>query len=251
MPRSAVRHPSALLLATVLALSVRPAAAQRPVADSVYRLPDITRSIRRDSLDRLRFAGALSQLLLDQTAGVSGRLDQAFLLIPGVLAQSRSGGVDLRITIRGFGARGAGDRSNAGTMRGVRVMIDGFPETEPDGRTALDLMDLGTATSMQVLRSNASATWGNAAGGVISLSTMPLGSDRDPSTQLTLGGFGLRRSVTRYAASIGGSTIYGGLTRTVQDGWRENANGARSLLNLGFAGAVGPTRRCASRPSAP
>ena len=239
MPRSAVRHPSAPLLATVLALSVRPAAAQRPVADSVYRLPDITRSIRRDSLDRLRFAGALSQLLLDQTAGVSGRLDQAFLLIPGVLAQSRSGGVDLRITIRGFGARGAGDRSNAGTMRGVRVMIDGFPETEPDGRTALDLMDLGTATSMQVLRSNASATWGNAAGGVISLSTMPLGSDRDPSTQLTLGGFGLRRSVTRYAASIGGSTIYGGLTRTVQDGWRENANGARSLLNLGFAGAVG------------
>lgn len=248
MPRSVVRHPSALLVPTLLALAVSPAVAQRPTSDSVYRLPDITRSIRRDSLDRLRFAGALSQLLLDPAAGVSGRLDQAFLLVPGVLAQSRSGGVDLRITIRGFGARGAGDRSNAGTMRGVRVMIDGFPETEPDGRTSLDLMDLGTSTSLQVLRSNASATWGNAAGGVISLSTLPLASGLDPSTQVTLGGFGLRRSVTRYAASVGGGTVYGGLTRTVQDGWRANSNGQRSLLNLGFASD--PAAKTAVRVSA-
>ncbi len=239
MYRSVFRHSLGLLLAALVAVAVHPAAAQRPTSDSIYRLPDITRSIRQDSLDRLRFAGAITQLLLAPTAGVSGRLDEAFQLIPGVLAQSRSGGVDLRITIRGFGARGAGDRSNAGTMRGVRVMIDGFPETEPDGRTALDLLDLGTATSLQVLRSNASATWGNAAGGVVSLSTMPLATDRDPSTQVTLGGFGLRRSVTRYATSIGGSTVYGGLTRTVQDGWRRNSNGARSLLNLGFASALG------------
>lgn len=239
MPRLVIRHSSVLLLATLAVFVARPAAGQRAGSDSVFRLPDITRSIRGDSLDRLRFAGALSHVLLDPTAGVSGRLDQAFLLIPGVLAQSRSGGVDLRITIRGFGARGAGDRSNAGTMRGVRVMIDGFPETEPDGRTALDLMDLGTATSLQVLRSNASATWGNAAGGVISLSTLPIGANRDPSTQVTLGGFGLRRSVTRYATSVSGSTFYGGLTRTVQDGWRQNSNGQRSLLNLGFTGALG------------
>ncbi|MEO7712054.1 MAG: Plug domain-containing protein, partial [Gemmatimonadaceae bacterium] len=62
-------------------------------------------------------------------------LDEALVLVPGVLAQSRSGGSDVRISIRGFGSRGAGDRSNAGTTRGVRILIDGIPETEPDGRT--------------------------------------------------------------------------------------------------------------------
>jgi phosphoglycolate phosphatase-like HAD superfamily hydrolase len=62
-----------------------------------------------------------------------------------VLAQSRYGTSDVRIVIRGYGARGAGDRSNAGTSRGVRVLVDGIPETEPDGRTAFDQIDLAAA----------------------------------------------------------------------------------------------------------
>ncbi|HNC49949.1 MAG TPA: Plug domain-containing protein, partial [bacterium] len=65
-------------------------------------------------------------------------MNDAMIHIPGVLAQSRSGGTDLRISIRGFGTRGAGDRSNAGTSRGIRVLLNGLPLTEPDGRTALD-----------------------------------------------------------------------------------------------------------------
>ena len=47
--------------------------------------------------------------------------------IPGVIAQSRYGTSDVRLIIRGFGARGAGDRSNSGTSRGIRVLLDGFP----------------------------------------------------------------------------------------------------------------------------
>lgn len=235
IPRRSSRCTVTLLLIAMLAGAARSGAQ----ADSAVRLPDITRAVRRDANDRLRFAGGISSTLVDPSGNASGRLDEAFLLMPGVLAQSRSGGVDLRITIRGFGARGAGDRSNAGTMRGVRVMIDGFPETEPDGRTALDLMDLGTAASMQVLRSNASATWGNAAGGVIALSTQPLTGEMVPSTQLSAGSFGLLRSATRHATSVAGGTVFGAFTHTRQDGWRANAGGERSLLNLGFATALG------------
>ena len=87
--------------------------------------------------------------------------------------QARYGTSDVRIAIRGFGARGAGDRSNAGTSRGVRVLLDGMPETEPDGRTSFDNIDLASAEGIDVIRSNASALWGNAAGGVISVSTVP------------------------------------------------------------------------------
>ena len=49
----------------------------------------------------------------------------------------------------------------------------GFPETEPDGRTAFDQIDLGAAEGVEVIRSNASAVWGNAAGGVINVRTVP------------------------------------------------------------------------------
>ena len=70
-------------------------------------------------------------------------LKDALGFVPGVFMQSRSGAQDVRITIRGFGARGNGDRSNAGKTRGIRVLTDGVPITEPDGRTSLDFADLG------------------------------------------------------------------------------------------------------------
>ena len=82
---------------------------------------------------------------------------EALSRVPGVVAQSRYGTSDIRLMIRGFGARGAGDRSNSGTTRGVRVLIDGFPETEPDGRTSLDQLDLAAAEGIEVIRSNASS----------------------------------------------------------------------------------------------
>lgn len=69
-------------------------------------------------------------------------IDEILNKIPGVMAQSRAGNQDVRLVIRGFGARGAGDRSNYGTTRGIKILQDGIPETEPDGRTSLDLIDV-------------------------------------------------------------------------------------------------------------
>src|SRR6201988_1287247 len=121
---------------------------------------------------------AVTQVKKAEWFGTTGYgLDHALSLIPGVVAQSRYGNQDVRIAIRGYGARGAGDRSNAGTTRGIRVLLDGFPETEPDGRTSLDGVDLAAAQSLEIVRSNASAVWGNAAGGVVSISTLPDADD--------------------------------------------------------------------------
>src|SRR3989337_2081804 len=97
-------------------------------------------------------------------------LDEVLSSVPGVLAQSRNGNQDVRIVIRGFGARGSGDRSNSGTSRGIRILVDGIPETEPDGRTSFDLIDLTLVQNIEVLRSNVSAVWGNASGGIINIS---------------------------------------------------------------------------------
>src|ERR1700752_1529365 len=121
---------------------------------------------------------AVTQVKKAEWFGTTGYgLDHAMSLLPGVLAQSRYGNQDVRIAIRGYGARGAGDRSNAGTTRGIRVLLDGFPETEPDGRTSLDGVDLAAAQSSELGPPTAPAVWGTAAGGVVSISTLPDADD--------------------------------------------------------------------------
>ncbi len=170
-------------------------------------------------------------------------LDEALTMVPGVVAQSRYGTSDVRLVIRGFGARGAGDRSNAGTSRGVRVLVDGFPETEPDGRTAFDQIDLAAAEGVEVIRSNASAVWGNAAGGVINVRTVPTGSAPAFDFQPMFGGYGLARYSTRLSAPTGSGMAYVNFTNTSFDGWRDHSGARRSLVNAGVVGMMGARTR--------
>lgn len=70
---------------------------------------------------------------------------------------------DIRISIRGFGAR------SAFGIRGVRMLMDGIPLTTPDGTTQPDELSIFDIGSLEIVRSAMSARLGNAAGGVIAL----------------------------------------------------------------------------------
>jgi len=166
-------------------------------------------------------------------------LDEILRTVPGVLAQSRSGNQDIRVVIRGFGARGAGDRSNSGTSRGIRIMLDGFPETEPDGRTSFDNIDPANAGYIEVIRSNASALWGNAAGGVINLSSVP--DFKKPFIRLDggIGTFGYKRYSLQAASNIGKGKIFMSLSNNTFDGWRIHSSSARTVLNMGITSMIG------------
>lgn len=86
--------------------------------------------------------------------------------IPGVFAMNPDNfSQDLRISIRGFGARAAFG------IRGIRVFTDGLPEGTPDGQVDVDNLDMGIVRQMEVLRGAASGLYGNASGGVIYLLT--------------------------------------------------------------------------------
>src|SRR5262245_55779966 len=113
--------------------------AQGPPRDTVVSLPSMTVTANRAVSPILTTPLAITKITAPALRGTNGYgLEDALALVPGVIAQSRYGTSDIRLMIRGFGARGAGDRSNSGTTRGVRILLDGFPETEPDGRTAFD-----------------------------------------------------------------------------------------------------------------
>jgi iron complex outermembrane receptor protein len=167
-------------------------------------------------------------------------LDEALDAVPGVVAQSRSGAQDVRITIRGFGARGAGDRSNAGTTRGIRIQLDGFPLTEPDGRTSLDLADLGAIERIRVVRSNASALFGSASGGLIDLSTHSRVGPRAYALRSSFGSFGLRRQHAMGVLPFASSSIRLSISDTRFDGWRRHSRSETTTLQASVFSDLSP-----------
>lgn len=81
--------------------------------------------------------------------------------VPGLFLQSRYGNHDTRISIRGFGSR-----SNTG-IRGVRILLDGIPESEPDGQTRIEAIDFYSIGAIEIVKGNSSSLYTNAPGGVI------------------------------------------------------------------------------------
>jgi iron complex outermembrane receptor protein len=159
-------------------------------------------------------------------------LKDALSEVPGVFVQTRGGAQDVRITIRGYGARGNGERSNSGNIRGIRILTDGIPISEPDGRTSLDLADLGSADRVEVVRSNSSALYGNASGGVINLRTNL--DFNAPFTELRFrgGSFGFHREQVLTGFALGQSRGTLSVATSDFDGWRSHSGSSITLGQL-------------------
>jgi iron complex outermembrane receptor protein len=240
-------HAAALSLLAATSIS-----AQGTAADSAARRDSVAQRLTPFSVRSTRSAQnvfaspmAITHIDKSQFAAKAGfGLNDAMANVPGALVQSRYGTSDVRISIRGFGARGAGDRSNAGTSRGIRVLLDGMPETEPDGRTSFDNVDLAAIEGIDVIRSNSSALWGNAAGGVINLSTVPSATRPFSTVTAQSGSFGLQRLIAQTGAPIGnGGIAYATFVNTTFEGWRVNSDARRVLVNTGIVAPVGDDTR--------
>jgi iron complex outermembrane receptor protein len=95
-------------------------------------------------------------------------LDEALAGVPGVYVANRYNfSQDQRISIRGFGSR------SAFAVRGIKLLLDGIPQTLPDGQGQLTNVELGEVDRIEVLRGSSSSLFGNASGGVISIWTNP------------------------------------------------------------------------------
>ncbi len=234
---------SAVVASAALAMPAR-LLAQHVAPDSAdsakVRLPPVTVTAKREATSI--FATPLAVTLIGKSQLENKRgysLDDALSAVPGVFAQSRYGTSDVRLVIRGFGARGAGDRSNAGTSRGIRVLIDGIPETEPDGRTSFDMVDLAAASRIEVVRSNASALWGNAGGGVIDVSTVPEFERPFATAQQMGGSYGFLRSALQGGMRLGPAALAATFTNTTQGGYRAHSDSRRALLNASITSPLG------------
>ena len=114
--------------------------------------------------------------------------------IPGVFTLNANNfAQDLRISIRGFGAR------SAFGIRGIKLIVDGIPETTPDGQGQLDNLNLGIIETVEVIRGPSASLYGNASGGVIKINSISNFENNFVNLKSTYGSYGMQN----YQGSFG------------------------------------------------
>ncbi|HEY4099848.1 MAG TPA: TonB-dependent receptor [Gemmatimonadales bacterium] len=227
---------SATSFPLALSLIAAPLVAQNP--DSARTMPSLEVTVTRQAAPLSSLGAAVT--VIDSASVRRGRigtgLDETLAFVPGVVAENRwNYSVDERVAIRGFGAR-----SNFG-LRGVKVLIDGVPQTLPDGQTQLNNLDLGIVSRVEVMRSGASALYGNAGGGVISFTTTAAPGVPWVITAAGEGGtFGTSKEELTAGGRTGpvGATL--SLSRFSTDGSRQQSAAEQKRLNFGLDWAASP-----------
>lgn len=134
----------------------------------------ITSSRIQSDLDRLPAAVSVITTTASDATRQQTSLQEYLLQSPGVFTQNATNfAQDLRISIRGFGAR-----SSFG-IRGIKLLVDGIPETTPDGQGQLDNLNLGITERIEITKGPSSSLYGNASGGVIAITTLTYKESQD------------------------------------------------------------------------
>jgi iron complex outermembrane recepter protein len=214
-------------------------------ADTIkpYTLPVITVSATRVELPLTKIPLSIQSVDRDQIsrARPTWGLDEALVTVPGVFVANRYNfSQDQRISIRGFGAR------SAFAVRGIKILLDGIPQTLPDGQGQLTNLELGEVDRIEVLRGAASALFGNASGGVISIWTRPPAFERvHQETRFVTGRFGERSDRTwnkwqsTTAARIGGGSAQMTVSRLDYRGERDHSAADQRVLNARLRMPIG------------
>ena len=149
--------------------------------------------------------------------------------VPGLFAQNQYNyNQDLRISIRGFGARAAFG------IRGVFLNIDDIPETTPDGQGQLDNIPISILSNIEILRGPSSALYGNAAGGVILMHTLEDLGPNKLKFRAMGGAFGLASSQLTVALGENKFKSLWHFNQSVSQGYRTLSGFKQSQLNTTF-----------------
>ncbi len=223
-------------------------AQERPPADTARAdslrpvlLSPVIVSVTRSPTDPGRVPFAVAVVPRDEIA--RGRptlaLSEALVTVPGVFIADRNNpSQDDNLSIRGFGAR------SAFGARGVKILLDGIPQTLPDGQGQLSNVELARVSRVEVLRGPSSSLYGNASGGVISMWT---DAARPSGIQLGSrafwGAYGTWKAYVSVAAPVGGGTLSADGSSWATDGFRAHSTGETRRASLRYGVELSPHTR--------
>ena len=155
-------------------------------------------------------------------------LDESLRGIPGLLVQNRrsysvSGGIGLAIRR---------PQSRFG-IRGLALVQDGIPITTADGTTEPGNVDIGSMGRIDVIRGPSSVLYGNAAGGVINVTT-----EFNPERRVTFepdiqfGSYGYNRQQLKVTGREGGTDYLVNVSRFETDGFRQQSQAEIRQANI-------------------
>jgi len=209
--------------------------AQQPDTTKPYTLPPTTVSVTRAEVPLTKVPLSIQSVDRAQIsrAKPTWGLDEALASVPGVFVANRYNfSQDQRISIRGFGAR------SAFAVRGIKILVDGIPQTLPDGQGQLTNLELGEVDHIEVLRGSSSALFGNASGGVINIWTNPQNvDDVREDARFVAGRFGQRSGrtwnkwQTTTGVRVGGGSAELTVSRLDYEGERDHSAADQRVLN--------------------
>lgn len=154
-------------------------------------------------------------------------LSEALGGVPGLVVQNRQNyAQDLQVSSRGFGAR------SAFGIRGIKLLADGVPLSNPDGQGQAATFDLDSLDRIEVLRGPFASVYGSNSGGVIQLFSRD--GEGPPKVSLDTSQAAWGTSRTRVAAE-GGNDKAGFIinrSRFETDGYRDHGG---AILDKTFA----------------
>jgi len=207
--------------------------------EAVLTIHDLTvTSEKRDPRSLSDVTGAVS--VADTSAIRRGRtvgLNETLRMMPGVQAPSRYGTEDVNLGIRGSAARARQ------AVRGVTMLIDGIPLSEPDGVARPDLIDLAATKQVEVVRGPVSVLNAGSTGGVVNVVSRT-GRDSPGVSASALGGaFGFRKYDGQAGGEFAGGkgSGFAAGSYTWGDGYRAHSDAdiARGQLAFDYAAAPG------------
>lgn len=142
-------------------------------------------------------------------------LKEALTGLPGVQSESKNGGYDTRLIIRG-----AGLKARYG-VREIMILLDGVPITDPDGMSRLDFVDSEMVERIDVVKGPNSTLYGaNAAGGVVNIITKNL-FEETKNAKIGYGSYDTESYNGLYGTHFGDTYISASGSRRLTDSWRE------------------------------
>ncbi len=204
-------------------------------ADSVRTLDQVRVTVTRTEQTAQRAPWAVDVIRRGEIGGARATvgIDEALNDVPGVIVFNRyNASLDQRLSIRGAGAR-----ANFG-IRGVKILLDGIPQSLPDGQNQLTNLDLADISRVEVLRGSASSLYGNGSGGVIAFETDRSAPDPfSASARATGGSGGLSKVQGRVAGRGEHAAASLSVSRTRANGFRmfDTSETRQAMATLDYA----------------
>lgn len=198
-----------------------PTVVQATVPQSITRP-----TLEQDRLELAKIPGGTETIDAERyLTGRASTFADTFALSPGVIAQSRFGSDEARISIRGSGLQ----RTFHG--RGIRLLQDGIPVNIADGGFDMQSVDPLAASHINVWRGgNALANGSTTLGGAIDYLSHTGHSAPGYSARVETGSYEYLRA--RFAGGIteGSRDLYFSLSHASQDGFRDHAEQSAQRL---------------------